>query len=313
MTDTLPTTTPAWPLAKALANLWTNSVAYVALLASAGLSMAGNVADVLRTRGHAIDGLDVAIAVAMPALVVLAVHMFVSPRWDGLAWPMQTLRWAGCLAIGGMAMFVSWFHLHDLLVARDQPGAATILEPLALDAMAVMATALLLAGRRTVATAATLAELGELQARVLAMDTQVATLSNTLASERRQATRRNGQWPEDWLADQPVHRNERGQWVADDLATPTVANGVVHEAETILRLAGLPTAEDLANRPDRLGRLASGPDKPVAIPEGVAELVERMTNAGATVAELNEAIAETYEVSLRTARRWRGQLAKGGE
>ena len=34
-----------------LSRLWTNAMAYVALLVGAGLSVAGNVADTYRTRG----------------------------------------------------------------------------------------------------------------------------------------------------------------------------------------------------------------------------------------------------------------------
>lgn len=330
-------------VASLLANMWTNSVAYLALLASAGLSMAGNVADVIRTRGQAMDGLDVAIAVAMPGLVVLAVHMFVSPRWDGLAWPMQTLRWAGCLAIGAMAMFVSWFHLHDLLVARTQPGAATILEPLALDAMAVMATALLLAGRRTVGQASTLAndlaatELlnADLANAVAILSGQVEEVANQVAllevakdistdRDNRGHFSSDGRWPEGLVPDLGHRPRRRGQEVVD-------------EAEAILRVANLPGAEDLANRGHRLGdNVASDAEAirseldsvanwmdgqpennvPIEVPNppglaGVAQLVAKLTEIGATPAEMNAAIAETYHVSLRTARRWRGQV--GGQ
>lgn len=127
--------------------IWTDSVAYVALLTGAGLSIAGNVANVLRTRGEAADTLDIVLAVAFPALVVLMVEVFVSARWRGLPWPMQVLRWAGTLSIGAVAMRVSWTHLHDLMADRGQSGDVSTLGPLAIDFLAIMATALILAGR----------------------------------------------------------------------------------------------------------------------------------------------------------------------
>ena len=133
-----------------LGKLWTDAVAYVALTIGAGLSVAGNVADTYRTRGHATDVLDIVMAVSWPVLVVLMVEIFVSTRWTGLEWPMQGLRWLGTLAIGGMAMRVSWVHLNDLMSSRGQKADVAILGPLAIDCLAIMATALILAGRRTV-------------------------------------------------------------------------------------------------------------------------------------------------------------------
>jgi len=292
---------PSGPLAT-LANLWTNAVAYVALLAGAGLSMAGNVADVLRTRGQATDGMDVAIAVAMPGLVVLAVHMFVSPRWDGLDWPMQAMRWTGCLAIGGMAMVVSWFHLHDLLLARQQPLVATILEPLALDAMAIMATALLLAGRRLAGQAGALAS-----GQVADMTEMVASLTaervNEIVANHLATGQATDQDIDVAIDDRPIRS------VAWPAVPVSPASWVDREAEAILRLANLPSAEDLANRPDRLAIPNQDRPRPMAIPEGVAEMVARMVEQGAAMKEIDQAVASVYEVAERTARRWRGQLA----
>lgn len=130
-----------------LGRFWTDAVAYVALATGAGLSIAGNVANVLRTRGQLVDTLDIVLAVAFPALVVLMVEVFVSSRWQGLARPMQVLRWTGTLAIGAMAMRVSWVHLNELMTSRNQTKDVAIIAPLAIDALAIMATALILAGR----------------------------------------------------------------------------------------------------------------------------------------------------------------------
>ena len=82
---------------------WTDSVAYVALLVSAGLSLSGNVVDTYRVRGAATDGLDIWLAITWPGLVVLMVHVFVSSRWIGLGFWMQALRWLGCISVGAVA------------------------------------------------------------------------------------------------------------------------------------------------------------------------------------------------------------------
>lgn len=135
-----------------LGNLRTDATAYLALISGAGLSIAGNVADTYRTLGQDTNVLDIVMAVGWPALVVLMVHMFVSTRWVGLSWPMQAMRWLGTLAIGGIAMRVSWVHLNDLMASRGQKPDVAAFGPLAIDLLAIMATALLLAGRRTVST-----------------------------------------------------------------------------------------------------------------------------------------------------------------
>ena len=129
------------------ARIWTAAVAYIALAIGAGLSIAGNVADTFRTRGNAVDTLDIVMAVSWPALVVLMVEMFVSARWTGQGMAMQILRWTGCLSIGAMAMRVSWVHLNDLMLSRGQAADVATLGPLAIDALAIMATALILSGR----------------------------------------------------------------------------------------------------------------------------------------------------------------------
>lgn len=136
-----------------LGKIWTDSVAYIALAAGAGLSIAANVADIFRVRGQETDALDITIAVAYPALVVLMVEVFVSSRWRGLPWPMQTLRWLGTMAITAVAMRISWVHGHELMASRGQPEDVATLGPLAIDFLAIMATALILAGRGQMAMA----------------------------------------------------------------------------------------------------------------------------------------------------------------
>jgi hypothetical protein len=130
-----------------ISRIWTGAVAYVALVLGAGLSITFNVVDVTEQRGPLLDRWDVLTAVAFPVLVVLMVEMFVSRLWVGQDWPMQALRWAGTVAIGGIAMRVSWTHGHDFFVSRGQTADVANLGPLSIDLLAIMATALILSGR----------------------------------------------------------------------------------------------------------------------------------------------------------------------
>ena len=128
-----------------IGKIWTDSVAYVALFAGAGLSIAGNVADTLRVRGDAMDGLDVTMAVVYPALVVLMVEVFVSSRWIGLSWPMQVLRWAGTLTDPAVRartqrrVFTTWYNAAPAAAAAwlPQSGWSASQMQAARDIMAV--------------------------------------------------------------------------------------------------------------------------------------------------------------------------------
>lgn len=208
-----------------LSRLWTDAVAYVALLVGSGLSIAGNVADTYRTRGPAADTLDIVMAVAWPALVVLMIEIFVSRRWDGLPWPMQILRWAGTLAIGGMAMRVSWVHLNDLMASRGQEKDVAAIGPLAIDALAIMATALILAGRKNVATA----------------ELATSTVATPLA-----------------LADVMDMDNQR---VIDTMASDVVAKGAAAgldiDLDATVAKYGIPTADEMARALDMLEDVAN--------------------------------------------------------
>jgi len=129
-----------------LGKIWAHAIAYVALFLSAGLSIAGNVADTFRVRGEATDILDVILAGAAPALVLLTVELFVSQLWSR-SLGYQVLRWIGCMGIGALAMGVSWVHLNDLLSSRGQMDIVATAWPFAIDGMAIMATGLLLSTR----------------------------------------------------------------------------------------------------------------------------------------------------------------------
>jgi hypothetical protein len=308
----------------ALGKLWTDAVAYVALILGAGLSIAGNVADTYRTRAAATDPLDIVMAVAWPALVVLMVEIFVSTRWTGLSWPMQLLRWLGTLAIGGMAMRVSWVHLNDLMASRGQKTDVAILGPLAIDCLAIMATALILAGRRG-------QKVGHEDLAKWVNPGQVATklangqddgqpgLGQALANSEDVA---NGHWPplatkEDFVAkmQEDVARLAKetgtpghllGQGIGQDLAKEYAS--VSDEASNWLA--------SLANHPD-LDNTTSTPPAPLPERARVAKYdkaaariaIQGALDAGTEPAEIDAAVSEAFGISTRTARRLRAEVS----
>lgn len=133
---------------RALSRLWTGAIAYVSLLVGAGLSIMYNILDTMQVRGPAFDWADLITAIAAPGIVVLMVEMFVSRIWLGSARHVQIIRWMATVAIGGVAMRTSWTHGHDWMASRGQATDVATLWPLAIDLLAILATALILAGRR---------------------------------------------------------------------------------------------------------------------------------------------------------------------
>jgi hypothetical protein len=275
-----------------LGQLWTDSVAYVALLTGAGLSIAGNVANVLRDRGVLADSLDIVLAVAYPALVVLMVEVFVSSRWRGLPWPMQVLRWLGTLGIGGTAMRVSWVHLNELMLSRGQAQDVAVIGPLAIDALAIMATALILAGRGRV-------------------DMMAMTAADILAKRRDS---------EDGAAAEAGQRaGQRSGQVMDARTPDPAAVSVADEARTWLDSladAGLDTSTTPAH-PIEINPVSPAPSntvKPENVPADAADMILAWRAADPEArplpGEVDRLVASAMDVHPRTARRWRYALPK---
>jgi hypothetical protein len=272
-----------------LGKIWTDSVAYLALSIGAGLSIAGNVADTARTRGQDMDTLDIVMAVSWPVLVVLMVEIFVSTRWTGLSWPMQILRWLGTVAIGGMAMRVSWVHLNDLMLSRDQKVDVAVLGPLAIDCLAIMATALILAGRRTVSTV-------EDTPRLLDVVEQDIPDEDMDALRRGMEGLRNG----------PI-----AQWTSPDSVPALDTNWTSEEIDLFARLGAeldsttTPAAPVVtAELPVRRRQAVRGVVNEVE----AIELAEVGRHHGLKAGDIAELLAGYYGVSTRTIRRipeWR--------
>lgn len=262
-----------------IGRLWTDSVAYVALILGAVTSIAGNVANVLRVRGDLTDGLDLFLAGFFPGLVVLMVEVFVSARWRGLPWPMQVLRWAGCAAVTVVAMRVSWVHLHALMVSRGQEADVAILGPLAIDFLAIMATALILAGR---GQAQSVSELGSSPDNPIVLP---AYDSPVLAAH--EASLAN---PVTTLADEAQHYLDRLAGVLDASTTPAAPIEITRTSPA----------------------LRSNEIKPESVPAGAAEMIMAWAQASPedrpSPGFADALVASEFEVSNRTARRWRDAL-----
>lgn len=275
-----------------LLNLWTGAVAYVSLLLAAALSIAGNVADTYRVRGReAVDSLDIVMAASWPLLVLLAVEMFVSRRWTGQGWPMQVLRWTGSIAIGAMAMRVSWVHLHALMEWRGQEGDVAVLGPLAIDAMAIMATALIVAGRSH----------GVSSAGDVLLDKLSGELDTPALDSRAPAPEVDTQLDID---------------LDNTLAKHGIAVDDGLDVDTVLSRYGIPTDEEMADAMDRILDTPAPPERPVPSAarrqrgvisaEQAAEIADYYATGlahGLARMEAQALLAGWYGVTTRTIRR----------
>lgn len=281
-----------------IGKLWTGAVAYVSLLVGAGLSVAGNLADTYRTRGNGVDALDKVMAAGWPILVLLAIEMFVSPRWSS-ARMFQAWRWLGCLAVGGMAMVVSWTHLHDLMSSRGQLPVVSVLGPLAIDGMAIMATGLILSTRTRVPVSVTDIEARHLDS-LMDVDTTVYAYESTpptsladVSSADMDAAIRGvlGNFPsEEVMATRPDGDFDAWEQGYED-ALSTSGAQLADEVERYVQTA-LP----------RRTRTPSG----MSCPAEFRELHAAWSLAGQPVpaVEVVKLSAAWFEVSERTVRRW---------
>ena len=264
-----------------IGKLWTGAVAYVSLLVGAGLSVAGNLADTYRTRGDAVDTLDKVMAAGWPILVLLAIEMFVSPRWSS-ARMFQAWRWLGCLAVGGMAMVVSWTHLHDLMHSRGQLTAVSFLGPLAIDGMAIMATGLILSTRVRGHVTRPAMTPDEAQMRLnslTAPDTDPVRLDLSAGVDTDiSVTRPDG---------------ELDAWAQGyEDALSTVGKQLADEAQAHLSTLSAPLP--------RRTRTASG----TSVPQEFADMAAAWDPSALSRADMVQLSATHFGVSTRTARRW---------
>lgn len=265
-----------------LGKFWTGAVAYVSLGVGAGLSVAGNLADTYRTRGDAVDTLDRFLAAGWPVLVLLAIEMFVSPRWSAKRM-FQVWRWVGCLAVGGMAMVVSWTHLHDLMASRGQLAIVSILGPLAIDGMAIMATGLILSTRTRGQAVANHVATGHTVANVL--DTLATGQAVSDGHDWTMASEPGAPWPEDM--------SKLMSWTSGhEQALDVVTKGVGDEIERELKAAmAKPVAKPAPAVP--------------GVPDEARAYIQAWEPSLVRSGEVDAFIAGHFGISTRTARRWR--------
>jgi len=282
-----------------LGRLWTGAVAYVSLLVGAGLSVAGNLADTYRTRGADIDNLDKVMAAGWPILVLLAIEMFVSPRWSP-ARMFQAWRWIGCLAVGGMAMVVSWTHLHDLMASRGQLYIVSVLGPLAIDGMAIMATGLILSTRVRGQLPDT-----DIRQRVAMTAPDVATFTEKMSA----ATPAGWTGPvatDKGVADSEAAFYGRDCW-ADLVSTDTDLMSWADGHDRAVTDMG----QELATEAERyVATVTAGLPQRTRTPSGASAPAEFVAMATAwdpielDRADMVKLSAAYFDVSARTARRW---------
>lgn len=249
----------------------TTFIAYLSLAVGAGLSTAFNVVHTIEVRGAALDAWDVVVAVAGPGMVVLMVELFVSTLWAGQRWYMQLIRWVGCLMVAGIAMRMSWTHGHDFLVSRGQTGDVSALMPLAVDTLAIMATALLLSSRMSVRVPVDTDKPGAVS-RVLDTIDQMIVPAPVLPS------------------------------LSVSLDTPTAA-----ELEDMFSLSDF-LPQPTGPVPSPLPVPVSAPpssDRVVRVlaPSEMDAAVEGLLSAGVPVSEVKASVAEVYGVSTKTVGR----------
>jgi len=277
-----------------IVKFWTASIAYVALALGAGASIMFNILDTMQRRGQSFDRWDLLMAILAPAMVVLMVEMFVSRLWSGDLGG-QIIRWVATLAIGGVAMRVSWTHGHDFLASHGQTDDVAILWPLAIDSLAIMATALILAGRRRNEVA-------------MATPSLLATPATIPDEDMARLATRFGQIEDHSMFADPVATqpddptidvaSELARWEAGyQQAMTELGQEMATEAEEYL-------AMNTASLPKR--------QTPVIekVPDAAREFIVNMIRSGAAPAEIDQATAEMQECSIRTARRYRGIVSK---
>lgn len=273
-----------------IGKLWTGAVAYVSLLVGAGLSVAGNLADTYRTRGADVDNLDRVMAAGWPLLVLLAIEMFVSPRWS-TSRMFQVWRWLGCLAVGGMAMVVSWTHLHDLMSSRGQLYVVSVLGPLAIDGMAIMATGLILSTR--VRTLSRDSRTDTVTVKTVA-DLPMADMDGHLADRLRTA-----------MSELDTEGHEAGTGVSQPV-DPDWTWDIDAETELSALLSG--------NSQGQSSALPQRTRTPGAtIPDTFRMSVDSWNPSLMSRADFKRTAADTHGVSVKTAGRWLDILVPPGD
>lgn len=266
------------------AKLWSYGVAYLSLGIGAGVSVAGNIADTHRIaagQGRTPDGLDLFIAGFWPAAVLLVIEMFVSRLWPRTR-GAQAIRWGASMIFGFIAAFMSWIHLSDLLESRAQGPVVSALGPLAIDGLAIMATALILAARGHRVAASAPAPVQDAPKRWV-----VGPDGESVVPAPVQDVQADGTWTQDSAPTSPVDMPSVDIWARLDSE---------HGATT-------PTL------PVPVSPAPAGRVRPDSVPASAREAIEAWLSADPSArpsgADVDKIIAADTGKHVRTTRGWR--------
>lgn len=277
---------------KNLATYWTGAVAYLSLLVGAGLSVAGNLADTYRVRGNAVDAVDIALAIGPPLATLLMAELFVS-QWPR-AWSLQAVRWGGTITVGSLAMVVSWLHLSELLAARGQTMLVAILWPLAIDGLAIMAMAKLLAMRGHGQTVATHGQPVAMREPANWPANPAAGLAKEVESEVARLTEEmDKRWTDDG------HGHEAAD--CPDVATPTDWDAELAKFDMAIDQTG----QDVASAAEDILRPVATAPVVTGVPAEARELLAGWDATALPAADMEALLAAHFGKSGRTIRRWR--------
>lgn len=279
-----------------LSTYWTGAVAYLSLLVGAGLSVAGNLADTYRVRADAVDAVDIALAIGPPLATLLVAELFVS-QWPR-QWSLQAVRWGGTITVGTLAMVVSWLHLSKLLEARGQSDMVAILWPLAIDGLAIMAMAKLLAMRGhghvaipdtevTLASGSVLSGPADVVATVATGMDKGLVSGTPVTADMLTPVDNAATEPPPYVATPTDWDAELASW---DTAIDRAGHDVATAAETILR------------RPAPAVPVVSG------VPAEARELLAAWDKMALPSREVDTLLAAYFGRDPRTVRRWRSMV-----
>lgn len=122
-------------------------VAYLVLVLGMAASVTGNVSNILLTPSGVTDWLRVPISVLWPVLTYLGIEVLTRVDWSR-TWQHWMAR---AILLGPMASvsaFMSYLHLHHLMILSGEPGLAQAVGPLAIDGSLFGATVALLVTRQ---------------------------------------------------------------------------------------------------------------------------------------------------------------------
>jgi hypothetical protein len=128
--------------------------AYTGAILGGAVSIAANVAHSFlppagAPQGWAPEPGAIVGAIVWPVFLFIAVEILARTSWPH-GWSWNLLKFAGLLPVAGVAAFVSYRHLSGLLAHYGEETIVTIVGPLAVDGLMIMATGALLAGGRAV-------------------------------------------------------------------------------------------------------------------------------------------------------------------